>query len=131
MAFLKVVLSISIVLLSISCTKKNRPGISEDEYLKRSQTMLGVVGKFLSEKDIEKLHKVVIDFQLTRAVTCEDVGNECSLYLELVRKIVRFSEDGQFTEEEKRDLRQGAQALQKAVEKGRDLLREKWAKYAE
>ncbi|MCB0363462.1 MAG: hypothetical protein KDD35_12105 [Bdellovibrionales bacterium] len=126
--FLLFLLSAFVLGFTMACTRESSPHITEGDFKKNTELMLNVSDKFLNESDIEKLHKVAVDLQLSRAIVCQDVGSECTVYLDFINKLIEYTKDGHLSPSEKTFLEKKRQELAEAVKKGEEILRKKWEK---
>lgn len=115
--FLLFLLSAFVLGFTMACTRESSPHITEGDFKKNTELMLNVSDKFLNESDIERLHKVAVDLQLSRAIVCQDVGRECTVYLNFINKLIEYTKDGHLSPSEKTFLEKKRQELAEAVKR--------------
>ena len=106
----------------VSCTQKDAPKMSVEEYDKNTQLILQVSEKFMDDPDVEKLHKVIVDFQFSRAVTCDDVDGECRKYSNFLQMLIDDSKNGEFSPEERVAHVKAFVDLKKSIKSSREVL---------
>ncbi len=117
-----------IIMLSLffilNCTEEQKsspPDIAK--YTADTNLMVNVAQKFIDDPDAKKVHEVAVATEQTRAMACFDYNNECTLYGELISKIIATSADGTVTPAERQSLLQDLAELRSAIKGGLNKLR--------
>lgn len=115
-----------ISLTVLACNKKQTaPDIPLSEFNDKARVMIGVVTKISKEQNIEKLKKIATYTQFARVVDCKDVLHECKHYNDILTKMIRYTEDGQFDNSERKDIQEKIQALKLEISQARQVLLER------
>lgn len=109
------------------CTE-NEKLPNEAKYISDTTVMLTVSNKLSQEPDVRTLHRVAVDTESLRLVTCADYHGECDLYGEFLSTTIDVSKDGDLSSDDRARLQKMNADLKKTVAEGRALLHQAWKK---
>lgn len=119
------------IFLFCACTKENsgKPILTVAEYEKEKLEILGVIEKLMSDQDANRIHAVAVGLQSTFAVDCKPIGEECTIYHNIITAIINATNDRILSLEEKMDIIKMRQELEQTFKANQAKLALDWKKY--
>ncbi len=111
-------LSLIYLILFSSC-KGRRYLPSLEKFNEDSKLMLNISRKFANEKEAKKLNKAAVATQQARLITCVNVIGECDAYGEFISKVIKSSDDGKITSQERKEMLSDQRKLAKLLRKAK------------
>jgi hypothetical protein len=125
----KIILAFFVLILSLSCSKPERPKLTIAQYATQANTARGVVLKLLAEEDYKRLHAVALAVESARAVSCTTISDECNLYGKILNRIVFATQTGPISDSEKIVIFKMVNEMDAEFRKGQEMIEKQWAEY--
>ena len=117
-------------LLFFGCAKKiEKPVITIKKYSQQSVQITEVVKKLMSEPNVKVMNFMADGVEVTRAIGCDAVGEECNVYYEFINKVVDLTKDGNLTSADRAILVGIQSKLLVELQKSDAKIREEWKEY--
>lgn len=121
----------AVLLISLfSCSKGvEKPAVSISHYAGQVNNINEVVNKLMSETNVKLMHDMAAGVEETRAISCDQVHNECNAYYEFLNKVVNLTNDGELSPQDQATLEQYRNKLKVELKNSEVHIQKQWKEY--